>query len=121
MITTVTLQMYICKKKSLNAFEAIEAKHAFERWANFCGVKVAHYHTDNGIFAESALMADIFTKGQTISFCGVNAHFRNGCAERRTIRSLQKMARAQLLHKAVRWPTVITTNLWPYEIINVSN
>ena len=111
---------YVHLQKSLSAAETIEAKHAFERWTNSCGVKVTHYHADNGRFAETAFMADVAVKGQTISFCGVNAHFQNGRAERR-IRSLQDMARTQLLHAAVRWPTAITTNLWPYAITNVSN
>jgi hypothetical protein len=42
-------------------------------------------------------MADVARKGQTISFCGVNAHFQNGKAERR-IRLLQDLARSQPLH-----------------------
>ena len=48
-------------------------------------------------------------------FCGVNAHFQNGIAEKR-IRDLQEAARSQLLHAKHRWPSAVDTCLWPYAI-----
>ncbi len=105
---------------NLKANETIYAKEAFERFCNSHGVKVRHYHADNGRFAETAFMAHVATMGQTISFCGVNAHFQNGKAERR-IRTLQDIARTQLLHAIRKWPLAITTHLWPYAITNVAN
>jgi hypothetical protein len=48
-----------------------------------------------------------------LSFCGVNAHFQNGKAEKK-IRDLQDAARTSLLHAIRKWPKVITVNLWPY-------
>ena len=110
---------FVHLQKSLNSEETIRSKQAFERWSASCGVTIKHYHADNGRFAETAFMADVAKCGQTISFCDVNAHFQNGRAERR-IRALQDMARTQLLHAMVRWPTAITTNLWPYAITNVA-
>jgi hypothetical protein len=62
-------------QKSTNAQETVEAKYAFERWSNSHGVNIKHYHADNGLFTENVFMADVARKGQTISFCGVNAHF----------------------------------------------
>jgi hypothetical protein len=38
---------------------------------------------------------------QTISFCGVNAHFQNGIAEK-IIRDIQEQARTMLLHAKSR-------------------
>jgi hypothetical protein len=58
-------------------------------------------------------MMHVAKRGQSTSFCGVNAHFQNGKAERR-IRTLQDMARSQMLHAKSKWPNAITTNLWPY-------
>jgi hypothetical protein len=52
---------------------------------------------------------------QTISFCGVNAHFQNGVAERR-IRELSDGARTSLLHAQDRWPSAISVHLWPYAV-----
>jgi hypothetical protein len=75
----------------------MEAKQACERWCNSHNLLVKHYHADNGRFAETVFMADVARQGQTISFCGVNAHFQNGKAERR-IRLLQELAWSQLLH-----------------------
>jgi hypothetical protein len=48
-------------------------------------------------------MAAIKEAGQTITFCGVNAHFQNAVAERR-IRALQDQARTMLIHAQHRWP-----------------
>jgi hypothetical protein len=53
--------------------------------------------------------------GGTLTFCGINAHFQNGIAKRR-IRELQEQARTMLIHASKRWPTAITTNLWPYAL-----
>ena len=65
-------------------------------------------------------MNNIETKGQTISFCGVNAHFQNGRAERR-IRTLGELGRTQLIHAQYKWPSAITNNLWPYAVKNVTD
>jgi hypothetical protein len=107
-------------QKSSSAAETLEAKHAFELWSNSNGVRIRHYHADNGRYAENVFMADVARKGQTISFCGVNANFQNGKAERR-IRLLQDLARSQLLHAMHQWLLAITTNLWPYAVLNVCN
>jgi hypothetical protein len=109
---------FVHLQKSTSAQETLEAKHAFQRWANSHHVQIRHYHADNRRFAETVFMADVAKQGQMISFCGVNAHFQNGKAERR-IRLLQDLARSQLLHAMQRWPIAITTNLWPYAIVNV--
>ena len=65
-------------------------------------------------------MQHIATQGQSISFCGVNAHFQNGKAERR-IRTIQELGRTQLIHAQHKWPAAITTNLWPYALKNVTD
>jgi Reverse transcriptase (RNA-dependent DNA polymerase) len=79
------------------------------------GVEVKHYHADNGIFAEKEFVHAVERDGQTISYCGVNAHHQNGKAEKK-IRDLQDLARTMLLHAQQRWPSAITANLWPYAV-----
>jgi Reverse transcriptase (RNA-dependent DNA polymerase) len=111
---------YCHLQTTTNAQDTIGAKEAFERFCKSNGVAVRHYHADNGRFAETAFMAHVAQQGQTISFCGVNAHFQNGKAERR-IRTLQDLARTQLLHAMRKWPVAITSHLWPYAILNVVN
>ena len=106
---------YLHLQKSTNAEETLEAKVAFERYAAKSGVTVKHYHADNGRFGETAFKAEVLKQGQTISFCGVNAHFQNAVAERR-IRILQDQARAMILHARGRWPSAIDAHLWPYAI-----
>jgi len=106
---------YVHAQKSTSAQETVEAKHAFERFAKSHGVQVKHYHADNGRFAEKMFTSDIAQKGQTISFCGVNAHHQNGIAEKR-IRDLSDTARTMLIHANRQWPEAISANLWPYAI-----
>jgi hypothetical protein len=106
---------YIHLQKSTTAEETVEAKIAFERFASKVNVKVKSYQADNGRFAENKFMAAIKESGQTITFCGVNAHFQNAVAERR-IRTLQDQARTMLIHAQHRWPKAIDAHLWPYAL-----
>jgi Reverse transcriptase (RNA-dependent DNA polymerase) len=106
---------YIHLQKTITSAETLEAKDAFEAYAKSVGVSIQHYHADNGRFADNLFLKSIKDKGQTISFCGVNAHFQNGIAKKR-IRDLQEAARSQLLHAKHRWPSPVDTCLWPYAI-----
>jgi hypothetical protein len=106
---------YTHLQKSTSVIETVEAKDAFERYAASHGIYTRNYHADNGRFADNMFRQAVARKGQTLSFCGVNAHFQNGVAERR-IRELQDHARCMIIHANKRWPTAITTNLWPYAL-----
>ena len=73
-------------------------------------MQVRNYHADNGRFQDLLFKEDGHQKGQMLSFCGVNAHFQNGKAEKK-IRDLQDATRTSLLHAVRKWPKVITVNL----------
>ena len=105
---------YVHLQPTLTSVDTLKAKHAFERYCINNGAgKVAHYHADNGRFADNMRVHDANKQGQTTSYCGVNAHFQNGIAEKR-IRDLQEAARTMLAYAKHRWPDAITANLWPY-------
>lgn len=104
---------YVHLQKSTSAEETIKGKQAFERCASEYGIKIKHYHADNGIFKAKAWVNQCATQGQRLTFAGVNAHHQNGVAEKR-IRDLQDLARSSLIHANKRWPQAITANLWPY-------
>ena len=53
--------------------------------------------------------------GQEITFCGVNAHFQNGIAER-SICTIVDQARMMLLHAIEKWLDEITIDLWPFTL-----
>ena len=106
---------YVHLHTSITSNETLKAKQSFEALAKSLGVKIQHYHADNGRFADKAFLKDVEEKGQTISFCGVRAHFQNGIAERR-IRDLQERARTMLIHAQNKWPHAIDASLWPYAI-----
>ena len=106
---------FVHLQQQLTSAETLEAKHAFEAFARKFGVVVRHYHADNGRFADNLFVQDVAKQGQTLSFCGVNAHFQNGIAEKR-IRDLQESARKQLLHAKARWSAAVDLSLWPYAL-----
>jgi len=115
-----SLASYVHLQTSTSAEETILVKEAFERFAGNHGIQVRHYHADNGRFAENQFREAIRQKSQTLTFCGVNAHFQNGVAERR-IRELQEHARTMLVHAQRRWPQAVTVHLWPYALRMANN
>jgi hypothetical protein len=80
----------------LTSDDTVKAKKALENYAATYNVKVLHYHADNGHFADNAFCQDLQDNNQSITFCGVNAHWQNGVAEKR-IKDLTENARAMLL------------------------
>ena len=106
---------YVHLQETLTSADTIKAKEAFEAHSRSLGVIIQHYHCDNGRFADNAFMNSVRTSKQTITFCGVNAHFQNGRAEKK-IRDLRESGRTQLLHAMNRWPGVVTLNLWSYAL-----
>ena len=107
--------MYIHMHQHLTTDGTIDAKHAFERLAEQLGVRILHYHCDNGRFTDKAFVDDVWVAHQTITFCGVSAHHQNGIAERR-IRDITENTCTSLLHAAHRWAKAIAANLWPQAI-----
>jgi hypothetical protein len=106
---------YVHLMTKLTSEETKDAKQAFEHFAKQHGVRILHYHCDNGCFADNAFKNSGSAKGQRLTFCGVNAHFQNGIAEK-AIRDLRESARKQLLHARQRWPAAIHLALWPYAL-----
>ena len=106
---------YVYLMQSLTSDETYAAKRAFERFAKQHGIDIQHYHADNGRFADNMFINACQQQRQQLTFCGVNAHFQNGIAER-AIRDLTESARKQLLHAKQRWPAAVHLALWPYAL-----
>ena len=64
---------YVHVQESTSAEDTLEAKAAFEQMADQAGIKIQHYHCDNGIFASNGFREAVLEAKQTISFCGVGA------------------------------------------------
>ena len=106
---------FIFVQPSTDAQNTLLAKEAFELFSRNVGVRLLHYHGDNGRFAETLFLAHARNLGQRVAHCGVNAHFQNGIAERR-IRDVQDRGRTMLVHAKHHWPDAIETCMWPYAI-----
>ncbi len=106
---------YIYLMCNLSSNETIQAKQAFEQFALHHSVAIRHYHCDNGCFADKAFAYHCEDKHQSVTYCGVNAHFQNGIAKK-AFCNLQESARKQLLHAMARWPKAVHVALWPYAL-----
>ena len=82
---------YVHMQDSTNGKDTLTAKRTFEAMARSYGITIKHYHADNGRFADNKFVDHAASQGQSISYCGVGAHFQNGIAERQ-IRDLQEGA-----------------------------
>ena len=72
---------FVFLQKRIVSAETVLAKQAFECFARDHGVKILHYHADNGRFADNSFIQAFKENNQGITYCGVNAHFQNGVAE----------------------------------------
>ena len=106
---------YIHIQKTSTAEETIEGKNIFEAKMKAVGADILAYQADNGIFRAHAWVQSCKDAQQQLTFTGVNAHHQNGHAEKR-IRDLQDTARTMIMHANKRWPSGVSTNLWPYAI-----
>ena len=52
---------------------------------------------------------------QKLRYCGVNAHHKNGVAER-SIRTVSEIARSMMLHSAMKWKDGIDSTYWPLAV-----
>ena len=106
---------YVHLQKTQSAEETLQGKELFERKSGTFGVKIQHYHADNGIFLCKAWKEACAKSRQGCSYAGVNAHFQSGTAERR-IRELSELSRTSLTHSNSRWPEAVNVHLWPYAV-----
>jgi hypothetical protein len=107
--------MHVEHQLGFSASETLRAKHNYEQLALAHGVVVVNYLADNGTFKARRFVDEIRNRSQLIRYCGVNAHHKNGCAER-AIRTVTEMARAMLLHASVRWKDQVEATLWPMAV-----
>jgi hypothetical protein len=108
---------YIHLMTTLTSEESMEAKRAFEHFAEQHSTHILHYHCDNGEFTDNAFKNSCSAKGQQLTICGGNTHFQNNIADKAT-RGLQESAQKQLLYARQQWPAAIRLALWLYALRN---
>ena len=93
----------------------LEVKQAYKKISAAHGVNIKSYHADNLRFNNNIFKGDCIKYGQMITYYGVGAHHQNDVAET-TIKMMCYGARIILLHAKRKWPEVIATVLWPYDM-----
>ncbi|KAL7546695.1 hypothetical protein ACHAWF_010025 [Thalassiosira exigua] len=107
--------VYVALMRDLTLEETLLAKTSFERHARDGGTTISSYRADNGRFADRGFKDAVNDCNQTITFCVVGAHHRNGIVERK-IKELTLISRTLLLHAIRHWPDYITVMLWPFAL-----
>ena len=70
--------VFVALMRYLTAELTLAAKKDFEHRCAVRGVKVKHYHADNGRFSELAWINECKRCKPDPTFCGVGAHQQNG-------------------------------------------
>ena len=94
----------------INAQTTTDAIKTYDRLAHSYNVTNLHYHADNGLFDTAKFKAFIKYANQTLYFCGVSAHHKNGKAKCR-IGDITTGIRISLLHFSHRWSNAIDHSL----------
>ena len=102
--------VFVALLRDLTVESTLAAKKEFEHRCAVRGVKVKHYHADNGIFAEPAWKNECKRCKQDLEFCGSGAHHQNGISKRK-IKYVTLISRRMLLHAIKYWPEFITIML----------
>ena len=79
---------FIYHQANLSSEETLRVKYSFEIYAFEHDILKQHYHCDNDLFANNALVNDCERQGQGLSYCRVNAHSQNRIIDK-GIRHLQ--------------------------------
>jgi hypothetical protein len=77
-----------------SSMETLAAKLAIEKFAAKHGVRISHYHCDNGRFANNAFKESCKNGHQRLTFCRVNAHFQKWDCGARNLGYLGERAKA---------------------------
>jgi hypothetical protein len=96
--------IYHRPQKSLAASDTIRSKLLLEREAADVGNRIKAIHTDNGVFNSKEFREHCSNRKQKLTFSGVGAKHQNAIAEN-AIRTVCYMARANMIHCTIRWPT----------------
>ena len=99
--------LFVALMRGLTAESTLAAKKEFEHRFAARGVKVKHYHADNGRFTEPAFVQECKRCHQDLTLCGVDAHHQNGTSGRE-IKDVSLISRTLLLHTMFYWPEYIT-------------
>ena len=104
--------VFVAPVVNFTAGEALRAKREFEAELASMGVTVVHFHTDNGVFTAAEFQDEMAKNEQGLTLSGVGAHHQNAVAER-AIGTVASLSRTVMLHAKLRWPSAVSTKLWP--------
>jgi hypothetical protein len=68
------LQFVYLMTSNLTSLETSDAKQAFEQFSAMHGIKIQHYHCNNGQFVYNDFKSACKQSNQRLTLCGVNTH-----------------------------------------------
>jgi hypothetical protein len=107
--------VYVTLHASKAATELVRSKLEFKTFAARYNVKIKNIRADNGVYSANLFREACLRGQQNLSFCGVEAHWQNGIAER-FIGTITQRARTILLHAMAKWPDVIKEDMWTFAL-----
>jgi hypothetical protein len=61
--------------------ELVSSKNEFETWVSHFNIKIMNIRADNGVYSAKVLRDACDRQQQSLTFCGIGAHWQNGIAE----------------------------------------
>ncbi len=125
MCATVFVNHYSCLRFTHLQLDNTSAKTlaamlASDQYVAEHGVKILHFHCNNGRVHNSAFQQACHDARQQLTFCGMNTHFQNGIAKQ-AIQDLLESACKHLLHVRACWPKAVHFALLPYALHNTAH
>ena len=105
--------------RSTTQQETLDAKLSIDKFFYQHGHSIQSWHANNGRYAEEDFKEAFSSANQSITFCGVGAHHQNGIAEA-AIKQSTLQARTCWLHARRYWPSMITTVLWLFTLLIIT-
>ena len=114
-IDSVYKKIFIEFQEGVTSKETIKSKVRVEAYANTSEVKLKSFRADNVIYKSIEFHTNIGERNQTVTFCAVGPHLKNGIAKRNT-KIIIYFTRTDFLYEHSCWPKKITFHLWPLAV-----
>lgn len=112
--------VYVTFHASIATTELVKSKPEFEHFMACYNVQIQNIQADNGAYSVHLFKDACLQQQQNLTFCAVGTHWQNGITEC-LIGTITHRARTVLLHAMVKWPSMITEDIWTFALRHAVN